>query len=441
MLPKRSPVFLEKTLDVNAMQDLIAIDSRNLTARIVLVTALLAALFFGWLTVRWQLGDMLADLTPPTDPNAPDIADMALNWSPSDPMASSLKASSTNDTATAIQMFEQAVRLAPYDYLRRIEIGRAYEQDGQMLRAEDEFKKSVELAPEYAPTHWHLGNFYFRHERNYEAMAELKKAAENNQTYRDQVFSLAWDYFNKDAAQVQTLAGDRPDAVAHLAYFFAARGRAEEALRNWNRLSDNDKARHRDTLRVLALGLYDQRHFLEALQFSKQYGSDADAKPEAVTNASFEKNLEGDQDSRFGWLLNKSDPKFEAVPDLKVKHSGTRSLRVGFKSFVKPTLVNIIQTVIVEPNKKYRVRVWVRTENLKSAGGPLLEIVNANDDQFIVRSQAFPTGTNDWQEIAVEFTTPQNCNGISIRTGRAYCGEECPISGTFWYDDFEISRQ
>src|SRR5258708_25320103 len=106
MLPKRSPVFLEKTLDVNAMQDLIAIGSRNLTARIVLVAALLAALFLGWLTVRWQLGDMLADLTQPTDPNAPDIADMALNWSPSDPTASSLKASSTNDTASAIQMFD-----------------------------------------------------------------------------------------------------------------------------------------------------------------------------------------------------------------------------------------------------------------------------------------------------------------------------------------------
>lgn len=423
------------------MQDLIAIDSKNLTARIVLVAAIVAALFFGWLTVRWQLGDMLAELTPPTDPSAGELADTAIGWAPSDPTAATLKAALAKDTATTVRMYEQAVRLSPRDYQRRINLGRAYEQAGQPERAEDEFKNAVGLAPEYALPHWQLGNFYLRQERDDDAIAELKKAAANNQTYRDQVFSLAWDYFKKDAAQMEGLAGDRPDAVAYLAYFFAARGRAEDSLRNWNRLSDTDKARNNLVLRTLAIGLAGQRHFPEALEFSRQAGYDADARPETVTNASFEKNLEGREDSTFGWRINRSDPKFEASIDGKVKHSGERSLRVTFKGFAKAALVNVLQTVVVEPNKRYRLRVWVRTENLKSAGGPLIDIVNANDDQLIVRSSAFPAGTNDWQEVDVDFTTPQNCNGISIRTGRVDCGEGCPISGTFWYDDFELSRQ
>src|SRR5436190_2053659 len=109
---------------------------------------------------------MIAALMPPTVPDASDIADIALNRSLSDPTAWSLKASSANDSTTAVQMFERTVRLAPCDYLRRIDLGRAYEQDGQMQRAEDEYKKSVELAPHYAAAHWNLGNFYFRHERN-----------------------------------------------------------------------------------------------------------------------------------------------------------------------------------------------------------------------------------------------------------------------------------
>jgi len=240
---------------------------------------------------------------------------------------------------------------------------------------------------------------------------------------------------------MEAIAGDRPDGVSQLAYFLAAHSRAEDSLRNWNRLTDAEKARNKAVPKALAISLFSQRHFQEALEFSKQAGMDLDSKPGTVTNASFEKGLDGDPDSRFGWQFNRGDPKFDAVIDAKVKHEGSRSLRVTFKSYVKPALANIIQTVVVEPNKKYSVRFWVRTENLKSSGGPLLAITNANDDQLIARSPGFPTGTNDWQEISVQFTTPANCTGVNIITIRDVCGEDCPLSGIFWYDDFEMDQQ
>jgi len=423
------------------MQDLIVINSNSVTTKIVMGISILATVLFGWFTVRWQLGDMLADLTPASDANAASIAEVAVNWAPADPTAAALRASAANDTAVSVELFEQAVRLAPNDYRRRIELARALEQDDRVERAEKEFKRATELAPAYAAAHWHLGNFYFRQERNTDAMAELKKAAENNRLYRDQVFSLVWDYFNKDASQMEAIAGDRPDGVSQLAYFLAAHSRAEDSLRNWNRLTDAEKARNKAVPKALAISLFSQRHFQEALEFSKQAGMDLDSKPGTVTNASFEKGLDGDPDSRFGWQFNRGDPKFDAVIDAKVKHEGSRSLRVTFKSYVKPSLANIIQTVVVEPNKKYRVRFWVRTENLKSSGGPLLAITNANDDQLIARSPGFPTGTNDWQEISVQFTTPANCTGVNIITIRDVCGEDCPLSGIFWYDDFEMDQQ
>jgi tetratricopeptide (TPR) repeat protein len=200
------------------MQDFVVTDSRNLKTRVALVAAVVFALALGWLGVRWQLGIMLADLTRTTDSNASQIADMAVTWAPSDPYANSLKAS----TGESIQAYEQTVRLSPNDYRWRIELGRFLEQDGQTERAEIEFKKAIELAPSYAYPRWHLGNFYLRQDRNDDAIAELKRAAENNQTYRDQVFSLAWDYFNKDAAQLENLAGTSPESRSQLAYFFAA---------------------------------------------------------------------------------------------------------------------------------------------------------------------------------------------------------------------------
>jgi hypothetical protein len=72
---------------------------------------------------------------------------------------------------------------------------------------------------------------------------------------------------------------------------------------------------------------------------------------------------------------------------------------------------------------------------------PQLQVVNGNDDKIITLSAAYPAGTTDWQQMTVDFSAPDNCNGIVIRTVRGYCGQDCPISGTIWYDDFALSRQ
>ena len=69
------------------MQDLVVLDSKKLNVRIVLVIALLAALVFGWFAIRWQLGDMFANLTRTDDENATGIADAAVNLASADPSA------------------------------------------------------------------------------------------------------------------------------------------------------------------------------------------------------------------------------------------------------------------------------------------------------------------------------------------------------------------
>ena len=419
------------------MQDLFVIDATNTRVRITLAAVAVIALICGLLMIKWQIGNMFATLTPVSDPNAAQIATFAWSWSPNDPSAGWLAATTKND----LGMFEQTVRLAPFDYRWRQELGRAYEQDEQPDRAEAEFKRAIELAPNFAYSHWRLANFYLRQDRIDEALAELKKAAENNQTYREQAFSLVWDYFNKDPAIAESLAGSNPESRARLAYFFAGRGQADDAMRIWNTLNEETQAANPELAKGMALGLYDQRKFGAALEFSKQAGFDPNAMPETVTDGSFERGLGETGDSRFNWQVMRNDPKMEVAIDQKVKREGTRSMRVSFKNFSKPELYNISQTVVVTANRAYRLKFWVRTENLKSAGPPLLEVINANDDKLITRSSSYPTGSNDWHEMFVDFTTPADCAGVIIRTARSYCGDACPITGIVWYDTFELTRQ
>ena len=425
--------------------DLIVLEPNILRSRLLLIGVVLVMLVLTWFGVRWQLGDMLANLTLPTDENAPEIAVFAENLAPSDPRTSWLRAETgdqlpDDSSVSSVERAEQTVRLAPFDYRWRVDLGRALERDDQLGRAEAELKRAVELATSFAYPRWHLGNFYLRQNRTDEAFAQLKEATKNNTEYREQVYSLAWEYFARDAAQVEKMAGNDPDARASLAYFFAAHGRAADSLRNWNLLSDRDKAANYSIAKSIALGLYEQRHFVQALEFSKQTGNDVAAFAGAVTNGGFESPLTETETAWFGWQITRSDPKIEAVADGKQKHLGDRSLRVTFRNYVKPVLANIFQTVVVEPKTRYRLRFFVRTDGLKSSGGPMIEIGNANDDKSIAQSKQFQMGNNDWQEMTVEFTAPDNCDGIQIRTIRAYCGDSCAINGTFWYDDFELTK-
>lgn len=429
------------------MSDLVNVDSKQRSVRILIIAAVVVASLFSWIGVRRQMGNLIAEMTTVADPTAPEVAQLARGMAPSDPLGmwltASLERSFFNPERTdgAVLMFEDTVRLAPRDYRWWIELGRANEQSDKIVQAETALRYAVNMAPTYTYPRWQIGNFYLRQGRPDEAFVELKAATINNFAYREQVYSLAWDYFDNDPTMVEKLVIDQPDAYASLALFYAVRGRATDALRVWNKISDQDKAGYGQFVKLMTQGLYDKRFYRQALSFAKDTGVDTDAEAMTITNGGFETALGNPDDTYFGWKIVRTDGKVDISSDSSVKHGGARSLRLAFRSYSKPELANVFQIVVVEPGKTYRLKFWLRTEMLKSAGVPQIDIVNANDDKLITSSRPFPLGTNDWQEVAVDFTAPENSEGVSIRTTRAFCGDNCPILGTLWYDDFVLERK
>jgi tetratricopeptide (TPR) repeat protein len=423
-----------------------AFDARTTPVRIALIAGIIFALVFGWFSIRWQLGNMVASLTLPNEPNARQIAGLATGLSPSDPITSWFAASvetegfAPENLEKALKGFQQTVRLAPYDFRWWIQLGRAYENSGDMQKAETALLQAVKLAPNYTLPHWQLGNFYVRQGREAEAFAELQKVAENNAVYREQVFSIAWDYYEKDTGKLEQIAGDSAAVRASLAKFYAARESAENSLRVWNSLSAEEKEKHQDVAKLIAQALYDKRFYRSAVHFVKQIGIEFNAQVETVENPGFE-NVISDETTAvyFGWRILPVE-KIEVKTDPNQKHEGSRSLRVLFSGYAGIELNNMYQIVAVSSPARYRLSFWLRTENLKSAGTPTIEIVNSNDDKIIAAGKPFPIGTNDWQQVQIEFVAPENAEAVTIRTARAYCGNACPIFGTMWLDDFKLEK-
>jgi tetratricopeptide (TPR) repeat protein len=416
----------------------------RLAARAIAAATVAAALILTFFAVRWQLGDMFARLTNAADENAVAMADLAVAFAPGDPYASALRSEIgldplSGDTRSPVEIAEQTVRLSPADHRWRIALARALVDDGQTERAEAEFRRAIDLAPNFAICRWYYGNFLLRQDRRNEALEQFKVAAADNWDYRQQVFSVLWDIGRKDTRLIESIAGEGVDNDAHLALFFASRGAASDALRVWVRLPPEGKETFRSTADLMAVGLFDQKHFPEALEFSRVNGKDPDARTETVTNGSFESGLESTSGSKFGWRITRGDPKLDIALDNRVAHDGQRSLRLNFKGMAKPDLSNIEQTIAVRSATRYRLTVWIRTENLRSAAPPLIDVLDANAVASIGRSAAFPNGTNDWQPLTIDFATPAECVGITVRTIRSGCsGDDCPVTGLVWYDQVSL---
>ena len=159
-----------------------------------------------------------------------------------------------------------------------------------------------------------------------------------------------------------------------------------------------------------------------------------------MQNGGFEAPIATDaKEAFFGWKYNKKE-KIDINTDPMKKKEGNKSLRVSFNGFSGIEIKNLLQIVTVEANRKYRLSFWLKTESLKSAGTPVWEILNANDEKIITTGTAFPNGTQDWSPVSIEFTAPPTAEAVAIRLDRAYCGDACPIVGTFWVDDFKLEK-
>lgn len=421
-----------------------AVPIRGFAVKLLLLAAAVTAFVAAMFAAKWQIGDMLSELNSPSQEGADRVAEAAITLAPREPRSRWLLGAALRNDFTAAGLersnasFKEAVRLSPHQYRWWAELGRSYEQLGQDDNAEAALRKAVSLAPEYTLPNFQLGNFYLRRGRVDDAIVPLQTAAKYSPLYRGQVFAIAWSYFGGDASMVERFASDDAGSLASLASFYSGVGRPEDALRVWNRLSESGKAANHAASAAIARRLFDQKRFIVASEFARQSGLDKTARPGAFTNGDFETGIREPNTFLFDWAAARTDSKADIGTDSSVAHSGKRSLRVLFRAFTKIQFFDIQQLIAVRPGSRQRIEFWLRTENLRGGSLPLFSVLSGSDGRTLAVTPPFPAGTNDWQKISMDVDVPQNTEGIRIVSTREPCPTECPLTGIFWVDDFQI---
>lgn len=137
---------------------------------------------------------------------------------------------------------------------------------------------------------------------------------------------------------------------------------------------------------------------------------------------------------------------FALTRDDKVKHGGNCSLRVENKD--TKSSVYVIQRIDAEPETRYRIRMWLKGENIDAyhPKGVLVHAVASSYDNkkdpnlwagnlhYEGKAPSPNTGTFDWKELDFTFDVPLQTRTILIDV-------ELRGAGTMWLDDVEVIKK
>lgn len=428
---------------------LILVDLHALKRRALLLIPVMLVCVGAWFATRWYVGNTVAEYGPSVEEGGLDAAQVAVRLAPRDPLTHwrlgrlEQREFGKEPIAAAVRHFAEAVELSPNDYRLWMDFGRALEESGDSSQAEAALRHAIGLAPAYSYPRWYLGNFLLRAGRTDEAFTQLRFAAESTQPLRAQIFSLALQVMGDDSEALKNAMGGSTELRAQLTSYLISNRKLDEALRLWNSFSPAEKKEQHEIGEGLIKGLATVKKFHAALVVARELAPEEKAKPVAnqLFNGGFESASGSSGAGVFGWQIT-SVPQAQAAIDSAQYHSGGRSLRLIFKSTATLALNTVAQLVVVEPQTHYRLECYVRTEELRSAGTPIFQIVDETDGAVLGTSPAVPAGTTNWQQLVIEFVTKANTEAVRLRINRSACGDDpiCPIFGTVWYDDFNLQR-
>lgn len=356
-----------------------------------------------------------------------------------------------------IAELERAAAVSPFDYRYWLELGRAYETNNQTAQAEQSLNRAQSHAPRYFETHWALANFYLRSGRTDEALRVFRQALALSGEVVNQTDPVA--ALNAYEAIAQALGMNLkalrqvapPDvrAQVYLAKYLAEHQALDPALETWRKLKPNLSINVQSCRPAIfgllaatrAAGRFTDARAIWQSFLQAEGRTTASADNNLLNNAGFEHPpvFEDfpDLTDGFDWRL-RPHSEVQARRDDLLAHNGRYALRLSFAIRMKSEFQHVTQLVAAGPQQIYRLRYFVKTSKV-SDPAPFIEITDAQQPGLFSIRSALPTGTHDWREQTLMFTTPADTHGLrlTIRAPQTLAVNS-GFNAEVWLDDFSL---
>ncbi|HYE73933.1 MAG TPA: tetratricopeptide repeat protein [Blastocatellia bacterium] len=412
--------------------------AKLLTALITLVVCALLVIGAVWYLV-------ISTLSDDRIPIPHNVLVAAVQYFPNSPrlqarLAATEFTSPERDLDKAEAHAREAVRLLPNEYSYRLMLASILEAKGDRDAAEQSYRDALRLAPNFAEVHWRLANVLVRQGKAKESLDHFRVAAASNTTLLPGIYDLIWNLSNGSIEDITYVTGKTPKAQIALAQFLLSKNKVSEAANVYSSVDRTARREDPDSAGFLTqLAAID--HLEVARDLWLKVVTDKPENAPNIWNGSFEVDILP-RLTQFDWQLSGNDFARVAI-DPSVGRSGSRSLRVMFSGRDTTRLYDQIkQLVLVKPGVKYRLECYYKTRELRTPEGPTLAVMDRNFQTQIAASTSVPEGTNDWQQLSLEFTAPANAKAVQVSFQRIpkYAFDN-PTQGIVWLDDFSLKEQ
>lgn len=340
----------------------------------------------------------------------------------------------------AVHHFEMAVRLQPFNCRAWSDLGRAYEQQADWVRAERAYQLGIELAPNYFYPRWAYANYLLRRGDLQRALAEFRRVADISPGSTSNICQLVWQATGGDLAALTQFGVELQSGSAKwgICQCLVKVQEYQGAVDVWNTISLDD-ATKLETGRSLIPGLIEARQWSPAHQVwqgvMKKITGDVSPADRRFWNGGFEREV---TIRGFDWTIGSSQ-EVEARIDTTEHHEGRQSLRLEFKQRRKVSFNSVTHDLWVDPSTVYRLQFYYKADGLPEDNG-LAVVVTDAEAPTRLSLQSDPLGREtEWTRRHMIIETPEETRILRLRIVRRPVGEIYDyVEGRVWFDSFSL---
>jgi hypothetical protein len=347
------------------------------------------------------------------------------------------------DAHRAIDAYRTSLTLDPRFANTWLDLGAAYESQGDLQAARDAFLQATRVYPLSAEVSWRYGNFLLREGELPQAFAEIRHAVEVDPHRAAEAFSRSW----RVDPDVQTIldkvlppsGGVYLDAIRELDF----NEEVAPAMTVWARLvvihphlKLDDVFPFIDML-LRTHHIADARHVWDEAVGLAGFQPPGDPPGSVLWDGGFETGVRG---GGFSWSFAAPfSAGVQAILDTTTKHSGNQSLLLGFDGKHNVNFSDVCHFAEVQPSTTYRFSGWVRTQALTTSQGIRFRLIWLENSQAVSLDTSDVHGTQPWTKIEMPWTSGKDVHSVRVCISRNPADEfNIRIQGTAWVDDVSL---
>ena len=346
------------------------------------------------------------------------------------------------DLQASIRSLGKAVELNPGYTEAWLDLGTAYELNGDAAEASNAFRHAKKTYPASADVAWRYGNFLLRQGDLPGALSELKLTLKSDPRRAGAAFSRVYRADPNINAILDDLLPPVPEAYISAIAEAVDSHQLAVAETMWMRLLTLKPKLEISDFSKLVSALLDNGDYAAARRVWDQ-GTGTMSLPALIEpqgsvlwDPSFESGITNEP---FAWNIKPLEEGVHTEYDTQEKLSGKQSLRLTFDGKHNPSTEVACALGVVTPGTKYLFSGWVKARKITGDQGVRFHLRAVGNINVPVGSTKDVRGTATWTLVDAQWTAAPGVHRIQVCVSREpSTNADIHISGDAWVDDVTL---